>query len=75
MAGGCRVWRDGSAFLVKAVREGGTITLIHRADRLGDILRLFAPKVGSIQVRPIHPFADVPAKRCWCAGSRQARRL
>lgn len=50
-------------FLLKAVREGGTITLIHRADRLGDILALLTPKAGSIQVRPIHPFADAPAKR------------
>jgi len=50
-------------FLSKAVREGGTITLIHRADRLADILRLLEPKAGSAQVRPIQPFADQPAKR------------
>jgi tRNA1(Val) A37 N6-methylase TrmN6 len=50
-------------FLLKAVREGGSVTLIHRADRLGDILALLAPKAGSIRVRPIHPFADQPAKR------------
>lgn len=50
-------------FLVKAVREGGTVTLIHRADRLGDILALLAPKAGSVQVRPVQPHADEPAKR------------
>jgi tRNA1(Val) A37 N6-methylase TrmN6 len=50
-------------FLLKAVREGGTITVIHRADRLGDLLTLLSEKAGSIQIRPIHPFADVPAKR------------
>jgi len=50
-------------FLSKAVREGGTITLIHRADRLADILAFLAPKSGSAQVRPILPFADQPAKR------------
>ena len=50
-------------FLSKAVREGGTITLIHRADRLADILGLLAPKAGSVQVRPVLPFADQPAKR------------
>jgi tRNA1(Val) A37 N6-methylase TrmN6 len=50
-------------FLSKAVREGGSITVIHRADRLGDILALLAPKAGSVQVRPIHPFAEEPAKR------------
>ena len=50
-------------FLSKAVREGGSITLIHRADRLADILSLLADKTGSMQVRPVHPFADAPAKR------------
>ncbi len=50
-------------FLLMAVREGGTITLIHRADRLGDILSLLAPKAGSIRIRPVQPFADQPAKR------------
>ena len=51
------------AFLSKGVREGGTITLIHRADRLADILALLGEKCGGVQVRPIHPFADAPAKR------------
>jgi tRNA1(Val) A37 N6-methylase TrmN6 len=50
-------------FLSKAVREGGTITLIHRADRLADILAALSPKAGSVQVRPVLPFADAPAKR------------
>jgi tRNA1(Val) A37 N6-methylase TrmN6 len=45
------------------VREGGSITLIHRADRLADILAGLAPKAGSVQVLPVHPFADQPAKR------------
>lgn len=50
-------------FLSKAVREGGTMTVIHRADRLADLLALLSEKAGSFQVRPIHPFADEPAKR------------
>lgn len=50
-------------FLLKAVREKGTITVIHRADRLADILTLLVPKAGSIQVLPVQPFADQPAKR------------
>ncbi|THD83351.1 MAG: methyltransferase domain-containing protein [Phenylobacterium sp.] len=52
-----------TGFLTKAVREGGSITLIHRADRLGDLLSLLGDKAGSFQVRPVHPFADEPAKR------------
>lgn len=58
--GGLAAW---TGFCLKAVREGGTITLIHRADRLADILALLAPKAGSFRIRPIAPFADAPAKR------------
>ncbi len=52
-----------TGFLTKSVREGGTITVIHRADRLGDLIALLGEKAGSIQILPIHPFADAPAKR------------
>ena len=52
-----------AAFLIKAVREGGTITLIHRADRLAHLLAALGGKTGSFQIRPVHPFADSPAKR------------
>lgn len=58
--GGLAAW---TAFLLKAVREGGTITIIHRADRLADILALLAPKAGSFRIRGIQPFSDEPAKR------------
>lgn len=58
--GGLAAW---AGFCLKAVREGGTITIIHRADRLGDILQQLAPKAGSFRIRPIAPFADAPAKR------------
>lgn len=52
-----------ATFLLKAVRPGGRIILIHRADRLGDLLAAFSARAGSVQVRPVHPFADAPAKR------------
>lgn len=52
-----------TAFALKAVREGGSITLIHRADRLADMLALLATKAGSFRIRPVAPFADAPAKR------------
>lgn len=50
-------------FLLKAVREGGRIVVIHRADRLADLLTLLGETAGSFSVRPVHPFADTPAKR------------
>jgi tRNA1(Val) A37 N6-methylase TrmN6 len=58
--GGLEAW---TRFLLKAVREGGTITLIHRADRLADILGLLGAGAGSFRIRPVLPFADEPAKR------------
>jgi tRNA1(Val) A37 N6-methylase TrmN6 len=58
--GGLGAW---TGFLLKAVREGGSLTLIHRADRLGDLLSGLGAGAGSFQVRAIHPFADAPAKR------------
>jgi tRNA1(Val) A37 N6-methylase TrmN6 len=59
-AEGLGVWIEA---MLGAVRAGGTLTLIHRADRLGDMLSLFPPKAGSVRVRPVQPFADRPAKR------------
>ena len=50
-------------FLITAVREGGTVTVIHRADRLADILAALEPRAGSVRIRPIQPFSDAPAKR------------
>lgn len=50
-------------FLLKAVREGGKIVVIHRADRLADLLAGLGETAGSFAIRPIHPHADEPAKR------------
>ena len=64
-----RAWMatDGLAawtgYLLKAVRDGGTITFIHRADRLADLLAGLAPKAGSIRIRPVQPRAASPASR------------
>ena len=52
-----------TGFLLKAVKEGGRIVMIHRADRLADILALLGDKAGSFAVRPVHPYADEPARR------------
>lgn len=57
---GLKAW---TGFLLKAVCEGGRIVVIHRADRLADLLALLGEKAGSFAVRGIHPYADEPAKR------------
>lgn len=68
--GGLAAW---TGFLLAAVRDGGTVTLVHRADRLGDLLSLMAEKAGDLQVRPIHAFADAAAKRVLVRGRRLSR--
>lgn len=62
-----------TGFLLKAVKEGGRIVLIHRADRLADMLGLLAPKAGSFAILPIHPYTDEPAKRVLVAATRTGK--
>ena len=57
---GLAVWAE---FLLKGVREGGRVVVIHRADRLADLLALLGVTAGSFRIRPVQPFADQPAKR------------
>jgi len=57
---GLKAWTN---FLLKSVREGGRIVVIHRADRLADLLALLGETAGSFAVRGVHPHADEPAKR------------
>lgn len=48
---------------LKALRPRGQIALIHRADRLADILAGLQGRAGAIAVLPIHPHEGEPAKR------------
>lgn len=57
---GLEAW---TRFLLKSVREGGKIVVIHRADRLADLLAGLGETAGSFSIRPVHAFADEPAKR------------
>lgn len=62
--------REGTARLVDwvatalaMVRSKGTVTFIHRADRLDDLLAAFSGRAGEIVVFPLWPGAGKPAKR------------
>lgn len=67
---GLQAWTH---FLLKAVREGGRIVVIHRADRLADLLALLGETAGSFSVRGIHPHADEPAKRVLVQATKTGR--
>ncbi len=51
----------------------GTLTLIHRADRLVDVLTAMSGRFGDIAVFPLWPKAGMPAKRILARG-RKGRR-
>jgi tRNA1(Val) A37 N6-methylase TrmN6 len=59
-------------FALLMVRPKGTVTLIHRADRLDKILSYFAGKIGDIVVYPLWPKKDKPAKRVLIRGCKNA---
>lgn len=49
--------------LLAAVRPRGTVTIIHRADRLDDVLAALRGRAGGVLVYPLWPKADRGAKR------------
>jgi len=51
------------AFCLTMTRPGGSVTLIHRADRLEAVLAAFHRKAGEIVVFPLWPMADGRAAR------------
>jgi tRNA1(Val) A37 N6-methylase TrmN6 len=57
---GLKAWTD---ILTASVKDSGRVLIIHRADRLADILGLLGEKCGSFAILPIQPYADQPAKR------------
>jgi tRNA1(Val) A37 N6-methylase TrmN6 len=57
---------DLTAWLATAARllkNGGVLTLIHRADRLADVLAAMPRRMGGVAVRPVQPQADQAATR------------
>lgn len=67
---GLEAW---TRFLMDSVRDGGRVTVIHRADRLADLLAQLDAQCGSFRIRPIHPFADAPAKRVLVRAVKRGR--
>lgn len=64
-----------AAFAAARVRRRGTVTMIHRADRLDGVLAAYAAAgLGSLAVLPLWPKADGrPAKRVLVQGRRSGR--
>ncbi len=60
-------------FMAAMSRPGGTATLIHRAEALGQILEAMAGRFGGILVLPIHPREGEPASRILVQGTKGSR--
>ncbi len=52
---------------------GGVLTLIHRADRIGEILAAMDGRLGAVAVCPVRPQADAPASRVLVRGVKGSR--
>lgn len=50
-------------FCLKRARPGGTVTMIHRAERLTDLLAACQGGAGDVHILPLWPSAGRPAKR------------
>ena len=66
--------REWILFLHHITRPGGTITLIHRAAALADLLELLNRYTGEIEVMPVRPVQDAPAHRVLVRARKGLRR-
>jgi tRNA1(Val) A37 N6-methylase TrmN6 len=65
-------WIQAAARLLK---PSGRLTLIHRADRVGDILRAFEGRFGAAAIFPLWPREGVEAKRILVTAIKGRRTL
>jgi tRNA1(Val) A37 N6-methylase TrmN6 len=60
-------------FMAAMAKPGGTATLIHRAEALGDILPVLSGRFGALVVLPIHSHDGDPASRVLVRGTKGSR--
>jgi tRNA1(Val) A37 N6-methylase TrmN6 len=57
-------------FCLLMVKPKGTVTFIHRADRLDHIMAYFAGKLGNMTIYPLWPGKGKSAKRVIVSGTK-----
>ena len=60
-------------FLAAAAKPGGTLSLIHRADALAELLSVFGHRFGAITILPVYSRAGKAAKRIILQGVKGSR--
>ena len=63
-------WID---FCIRMVKPKGCVTMVHRADRLDELMALLHGRAGGIVVVPLWPGGDRPAKRVILRARRDVR--
>ena len=63
-------WID---FCIRMVKPKGSITMVHRADRLDELMALFRERAGGLVVVPLWPGGGRPAKRVIVRARRDVR--
>ncbi len=61
--------------VTRLLRPGGRLTMIHRADRMGDILQAFEGRFGAALVFPLWPKEGAEAKRILVSAVKGRRTL
>jgi tRNA1(Val) A37 N6-methylase TrmN6 len=69
-AGGLAAW---VRFFAAMAAPNGRLTLIHRPDRLGELLELLEGRFGDIAVYPLFPKRDEPATRVIVQANKGSR--
>jgi tRNA1(Val) A37 N6-methylase TrmN6 len=69
-AGGLERW---ARFLAHMAAADGTVTLIHRAEALGEVLAALEGRFGALDMLPIHPRVSEPAHRVLVGGRKGSR--
>jgi tRNA1(Val) A37 N6-methylase TrmN6 len=69
-AGGLECWVH---LMARLAASGGSATLIHRPEALGELLALLEGRFGALKVLPIHPRAGAPAVRVLVQGRKGSR--
>lgn len=64
---------DWVRFAASMAKPGGTYTLIHRAEALGEILAACQRRFGGLKILPLHTRLDAPATRVVVQGIKGSR--
>lgn len=65
--------KDWVKFMLEQVKDRGTVSFVHRADRIDELMHLLYGRVGDIVLCPLWPREGVAAKRVLVQGRKGVR--